>query len=1075
MKQSLLFILLLLPSLLFAQHRMVNGTVVTSDDSMPLPGCNVTIKGVTKGTITDIDGKFSLLVNDTDVLIFSFIGMASQEVVVKGKTNLSIKMEFDAQQLDEIEVSAGYFDIKKSDITGSITQVGAETLEQSRTTSVENMLSGRVAGVVVSNSGEPGGGVGISIRGTNSMLGGTQPLYVVDGIPIEPLQDAQGNSGAGASQSSLSFLNPNDIQSISVLKDASATALYGARGANGVVVITTKEAKGGKSYDKITGSVEIGISQVANRVDVLDGPGYESFINQKHINEFYRSITNPARDGMVFDGSQELTPENFPEVALLPNQIPYLQSTGVNTNWQDEVFQPAISKNYNLAYRGGTKKGNISLSFGLLDNEGVIVNSDFTRATLNMNVRREMFNGKVTLQSKTNGSYGSGRATSSGNGQFFSDKGVVTNTLTFQPIYAKLEDGQTDDLYAGLNEGQLLSNPYTMATEVQDNKEALTIAQSFILSTDFTDNLSGTVKGAVNYQNSQRQSFYPITTARGRRNNGEASRSSLSNTKLYSEVNLRYQNTFGLHHIDVVGLGTIENRSVESNFNKAFGFPVSQTSYYTFENATDILVPVTNYFDQSMLSGLLRVAYNFNSKYFIDANARIDASSKFSENNKSGLFPAVALAWAVSEESFLKSSDKVNNLKLRASYGKTGNNAIAAYQSMGLMEPVRYNFDGSVAVGYVESNLNNSDLTWETTDQANVGFDLSMFNSRLYVTVDAYYKLTHDLLQNVNLPVSNGYISKVDNFGEVENKGVELTVGYDVISKKDFKWNLTGTFGVNRNKLVSLNNNIEYQLGPKVGPDKVYPSMFMEGKPLGIFWGAETNGIYSDWAQVEQDKMPSAYPGEIRYVNHDAVYDDAGNLADNQQINFDDYVQIGDPNPDFNYSLNSSMNYKNWDFSFLITGQQGGDILWVESWSLDNMGKQFNARTEAFNNAWKAPISIDAEGNPSYTPSIGNTTNAGYPAPVRVSGQRAIASDRQVYDGSYIKLKSMNIGYTLPIQGKKRSIRFYAAGNNLFTITDYPGFDPEVQTYNQNPQRRGIDFGSYPGTRSYIFGLKFNY
>ncbi|NLR91754.1 SusC/RagA family TonB-linked outer membrane protein [Flammeovirga agarivorans] len=1077
MKQLLLILITCLAVSAFAQDRTVKGTVYSDEENLPLPGVSVVIKDgdTSRGMITDMDGRFTIKVKESDILVFSFIGMETQEIAVNNRSEIEVRLGYDVEELDEVVVSSGYFDIKKGDVVGAVGTIGSDELEQTRSVNVENMIAGRVAGVIVSGNGQPGGGVGIQIRGTNSMQGGTQPLYVIDGIPMDPLTDAQGNAGSGDSQSALNFINPSDIESINILKDANATAIYGARGANGVVVITTKEADGGKSYDKLTATVEFGISEINNKIGVLDGPQFEEYMNQRVLNNFYKVITNPAREGMVFDGTQPLTLENFPEVAELPGRMPFPETTGVNTDWQDITYQQAITQNYNLAYRGGNKKGNMSLSFGLTDNQGVIINSDYTRATLNMNINRQTFDGKVTLNSRTNGSYGTGRATSAGNGEMFNEKGIVTNTLTFQPIYEVLNDGQSDDIYAPLNEGYLLSNPYTMATQVQDIKDAYTFNQAFTLSTNFTDNLSATAKGAVNVQSSYRNSYYPSSTSRGRRNNGEAARSSLLNTKLYGELNLRYQKSWGDHNLDFIGLGTIEKRTVQSEFQRALGFPTDATGYYTFENATDVLVPINNYFTTDLVSGLFRAAYNFRHKYYVDVNARIDASSKFAENNKSAIFPSAAVAWAISEENFLKSSEKINNLKLRASYGKTGNNAINAYQSMALMEPVRYNYDGSVAVGYIETNLANDNLTWETTDQFNVGLDIGLFRNRLTASADVYYKKTYDLLQKVNLPASNGFVSKIDNFGEVENRGIEVTMGYDIIKKKNFNWNVTGTFALNRNMLVSLNNNIDYQLGPSVGPDRVYPNIFMEGQPLGIFWGAETDGIYKDWDEANASGIVGAAPGEIKYVNHHVEYDADGNPLPNQQINFDDYVKIGDPNPDFVFSLSSAFKYKNWDVSFLITGQKGGDILWVESWPLVNMSKTTNVSEEAYNNSWKAPIDYNYEtGEVVYNPSTGNIDNPEHPAPMTVTGQRAISSDRQIYDASYLRLKNVNLGYTFRFRSK-RSMRLYASGHNLFTLTNYPGYDPEVTTYSQNPQRRGIDFGSYPGVKTYIMGIKFNY
>ncbi|TLX75639.1 TonB-dependent receptor [Labilibacter sediminis] len=1081
MKKLLMLLIFLVPLGIYAQERSVTGKVFDKDNGEVIPGVTVYIKGTSTGTITGNNGEFNLQAKPSDVLVFSFIGMKTKEVEVGSQTTFNIQMEGDISELDEVVISVGYFNVKKSDLTGSVAQVTSSQMEKVRTNSVERMLQGQVAGVVVNENSEPGGGVSISIRGTNSMLGGTQPLYVVDGIPIDPIQDAQGNNGSGQAQSSLSFLNPNDIEKMEVLKDAAATAIYGARGANGVVVITTKQADGKSTRDNLFVTVDFAMSELNQKIDVLNGPQFESYMNQRSINQLYIDITNPARDGLVYDGTQDLTPENFEELDGFT--LPYPTTTGINTDWQDEVYRKAYSKSFNVAYRGGDKNSNLSISLGLSDNQGVITNTDYKRATFNMNGMRKGFNNKVSFYSKTNTSFGKGRASSVGNGQMYSDRSVVSSALRFQPIFELLEADQGDDIYADLNEGQVMSNPYTLAKYVEDEKTAITFNQALSVVGKITPHLSATAKGSFNYQKSLRDNYYPTFTTRGRRNNGEASQSYIQNIKTYAEANLHYVRKFNDHKLDAIVVGTYEVNNIRSMFNKAYGYGSDLTTYYTFESATDIMVPQTRFTRVGLLSGLFRVGYNYKGKYYIDVNARMDSSSKFAENKKSAFFPSVALAWRASEEPFLKSIESISNLKLRMSYGKTGSNPIAAFQSLGVMSPIRYNFNNQVMVGYYEQNLANPNLTWETTDQYNAGIDFGMFNSRLNLTVDAYYKLTHDLLQLVNLPASNGYATRVDNFGEVENKGIEFTIGGDIIRKNDLQWNILGTLSVNKNKLVKLNSNLDHQLGPAVGYDKTYPSMFMEGQPLGIFWGAETNGVYADWDEAVASGINDAAAGEIKYINHSVDYDDQGNPLDVQTINFDDYVQIGDPNPDFTASINNTLNYKNWDLSVLFTGQKGGDILWVDSWPLNALKKSTNVATEAYNDSWKAPMTVtpvydevseDYSYEVAYDPSVGQINGVANPAAATDGGQRAIVSDRQIYDGSFIKLKNINVGYTFRFQNKK-SLRLYASGQNLFTWTNYPGYDPEVQAFNKDPRRRGIDFGAFPGTRNYVFGLKLDF
>jgi len=1070
MKSKTLLILIFLPSIIIAQNISLKGNIVEAKSQEPLPGATILIKGTAKGVTSDFDGNFEINTKIGDTIVASFLGMKTQEVLVLSSP-ITIRLEDDIDQLDEVLVSVGYFDVSKKDLSGSITQIKAEQLEQNRGASLENLLQGQVAGIVVTESAEPGGGVGVSIRGTNSILGGTQPLYVLDGIPISPISDAQGNGNSGGTQSSMSFINPNDIEKIEVLKDAAATAVYGARGANGVILITSKSANRNNGKDKITLTVDSYLTSVRKKINLLDGPGFEAYMNQRALNQVYQQITNPDRDGGAFDGSQELTLENYPE--LEDYSIPFNESTGVSTDWQDETYQLANTNSVNLSYRGGDFKKNLSLNLGLFDQEGVIVNSTNKRLFLNTRIKRKVFNDKIDVFSITNLSYKKGNASSVGNGQIFMQKSVVSQVLQFQPIYSLLETGENDDIYSGLNEGDVISNPYTLAKFVVDEKKSIRLRQALSIVGKLSPQLTATFKAAFDYQKNTRDNYYPSNTTRGFINNGEASQSSLENQKIYAEGNLRYRTRFNLHRIDATMVATYEQNSIRSLFNKATGFANDNTTFYNFTAADEIFVPISQYRELGLLSALTRVGYNYNRKYFIDLNARIDASSKFAENKKSAVFPSLAVSWLISKERFLRKIKQINNLKLRFSYGKTGSNPISPYQSLALMSPIRYNFDDELVIGFYEQNLENDDLTWETTDQFNIGLDIGLFKSRLNLTLDAYHKLTYDLLQNVNLPLSNGYSSRVDNFGEIENKGFEIGLQADLIKNNNFSWNLYSNFSLNRNMLMSLNSNLDYQLGPSIGFTEARPIMFMVGQPLGIFWGAETNGIFENWEQANASGIPNAAPGEINYVNHSVAYDEFGNPSENQLIDFDDYVKIGDPNPDFTYSFGSEFNYKNWDLSILFTGQEGGDLFWVDSWQLSGLFRTRNQLSDSFENSWKAPLSY-SNGSIIYDPTVGNTVGATHPGAIIENGNRNTPSDRQVFDGSFVRLKNINLGYNFNFKTGK-SLRLYVSGQNLLTWTKYPGYDPEVKTYTKNPQRRGVDFGTYPGTKSYIFGLKFNY
>lgn len=1068
----ILILFCFLPMSILAQSLTVKGKVTDDETGDLLPAVSVFVKDSENGIVTDFNGEYEIDVEKGDILRFAYIGMKEQEFTITSSQTLNVKLKPDVEELEGITISTGYFDINKKDLSGAISQVNSEDLEKQRTQTVEQMLQGQVAGVTVTESAEPGGGIGISIRGTNSMLGGTQPLYVVDGMPIDPVSDAQGNGGAGQAQNSLSFLNPNDIDKIEILKDAAATAVYGARGANGVVLITTKVGGDENGRDVLNLTVDTFVTEVRQELDVMDGPTFESYMNQRSLNQLYVNITDPGRNGGPFDGSQELNESNYPELSTF--ELPYPTSTGVNTNWQDLVYRQALSSAYNLSYRGGNNGNNFLVSLGYQDTKGVIENTDNERITFNANFKRKAFDKKIDIFSKTKIAFNQGRASSVGNGEIFRQRSVVSNTLQFQPIFTPLEPGQDDDVYAGLNEGNLISNPLTLANDVLDLKTNYNLIQNLAINAKVAPHLRAIVRGGYSLQLSNRDNYFPITTTRGRRNEGEATQAKRQYRKLYGEANLRYRNRFGKHRIDAVLVGTYENTYIRNVFNKAFGFGNDVTSFYNFNAATDVLVPQFNFNEFGLLSGLFRVGYSYKRKFFLDVNARVDASSKFAENNKTAFFPSAAFSWNMKKEKFLRQSKVFSDFKFRLSYGKTGSNPIPPYRSLALLEPIRYNFNGEIVTGFFETNLANDNLTWETTDQFNAGLDLGFKNSSINVTLDTYHKRTYDLLQNVILPASNGFETITDNFGEVVNQGFEVGIKAEALTTPDLTWNVSGNFFLNRNELVALNSNLDFQLGPNVGFAQANPILFKTGSPLGIFWGARTEGIYESWEEANASGIAGAAPGEIKYVNTNIDLDDNGNPLETQEINFEDYEQIGDPNPDFNIAISNNIKYKNWDMSMLVTAQKGGDIFWVDSWAIKGNQNSRNGLNSAFSDSWTAPLGVNDNGEVFFDESLENTSSVGNPAPLIDPGRRAIPSDRNIYDGSFIRLKNLNIGYTFSFKDNK-SLRIYATGQNLVTLTDYPGYDPEVTTFNKDPQRRGVDFGGYPGIKTYSFGLNFNY
>ena len=475
MKNIIITLLLLFSTLIYSQDLNLKGKVLEKDTNLALAGATIQVIGNESGVVTDFDGNFEIKVTIGDKIKVSYVGMKTIELPII-TSPISVYMEVDINQLEEVTVSVGYFDISEKDLSGSITQIKSDQLEKNRSGSVESILQGQVSGLVVSESSQPGGGSGVSIRGTNSILGGTQPLYVLDGIPVDPLTDAAGMDNSGGSQSSLSFINPNDIDKIEVLKDAAATAIYGARGANGVILITSKTANNENGKDKISVSYESYVTSVRRNINVLDGPGFENFMNQRVLNQIYQDITDPNRNGGPFDGTQIINTDNYPEITEY--NLPYPVSSGVNTNWQDETYRLALSDKYNLNYRGGDFKRNITMGLGINNQEGVIINSNNKAVNFNMNAKRKAFDEKIDVYSKTYFTHKKGNAASVGNGEIFKQRGVVSQALQFQPIFSLLEPGQDDDIYSILNEGNVVSNPYSLAKYVIDSKKSFSFRQT---------------------------------------------------------------------------------------------------------------------------------------------------------------------------------------------------------------------------------------------------------------------------------------------------------------------------------------------------------------------------------------------------------------------------------------------------------------------------------------------------------------------------------------------------------------------------------------------------------------------
>lgn len=1099
------FVLFVGVGLLLSQNRqMISGTVKDVNNEVVI-GATVSVQGKQIGTVTNTNGQYQLRgVAPNDILLFSYVGMKNVAIQVSGRTQIDVILEEDAHMLEEV-IAVGYGSMRRSDLTGTVKSVSASSFSEQNVQTVEQALKGRVAGVKVVTDNAPGGGVSIQIRGTNSMLGGTEPLYVIDGFPLEPSVDASGGANTAPTQSSLNFINPDDIENIEVLKDASATAIYGARGANGVVLITTKSGKTGKTAVTYTG--KFGLSEISKKIDVLDEEGFAHYMNQRELNRYY--LQNEAVN-LGF-----LTPDR-----LKPIELPYggmNDSTGVykplpwelrgtGTNWQDAVYQDALLVNHTLQIQGGNAGTKFSLSAGYTQQNGIIINTDFKRYSLNASMEHKASD-IFTFRNRLNLSRTESKGGSVSTGDTFQNRSVVSNAIWYQPIYKFTTEAEddADDEFGYYDPGSKPNNPYLLTTLLTDDKMAYSVQNIVTAEARIDKYLIATGSFAMSRITNSRSQYWPIISKRAQASSGQASLASNDRFKYLVEGRLNYRRKISRDQtIDLMGAATFEEITFESNFQRVTGFPNDILGYHGINSATTVYNPVVSYWSSRMQSFISRANYNYKDRYLLTATFRADGSSRAARNVKYGFFPSIAGGWRISQESFMPKTDLITNLKLRASYGSTGNEPNQPYQSLPILDPSKYPFNNIIYTGYYELAMGNDDLTWEITDQYNVGLDFSLFKNKINVSLDWYHKMTKNLLQKVKLPPSSGFTERLMNLGNVENKGFEFEISAPIIANKNFNWTINANGGINKNKLVSLGNR-DYIAGDQLSGG-IVPNRFIVGQPLGVFYGYQAMGVFKDWDQVrnspEGAAQRNATPGEYIFANLSVDYeleadgtfkmDDNGNkipLA-NQVLNADDYTIIGDPNPDFLFGFGTDFRIKKFDFSILFSGQLGGDIYWVDYGVMTNMWRSYNMYAPAVQNAWVAPYTYDVKDKDGNVYTIGNAAgniNGTFPRAINwdkegsalYSGditkiaryRNEVMNSTMIHDASHLKIQNLSIGYNFDKVLGVQNIRLSLSATNLLTISKYPGYDPEMASSN-SPTRRGIDFGSYPAVRSYMLNVQ---
>ena len=1040
----ILLLTVFLSSTMFAQ-KTISGKV-TDENGDQLIGVSVLSQNKLRGSITNIDGIYSIPISAEDsVLIFSYIGYETLKRNIKGRAQINVQMIPVSIELDEV-VSIGYGSMRKSDLTGSLSSVSEKDLERSNMNSLEQGLVGKVAGVyIIETDGSPGGAISMQIRGSNSMLGGTEPLYVIDGVPISSdnamyaTRNIQGGSGGDATSppNILSSINPNDIIAIEVLKDASATAIYGSRGANGVVLITTRQGLDGKT--SVSLKLSSGVSSISKRIDVLDYMTYADYVNEANVN----AGNNP----IYFQPDLITDPET---------QTPF---PTFGTDWQDAIFQLGMNNDVTLGISGGNKSTKFSVSLSRSDQKGILKTSEFNRTSMRVNLNSQL-NSIVKLTSNNMMSFTKNRIVTANTNTAGNGAGVIRQTLRMSPLVS------IDALNLIPDESEVVSddseprNPYRELVDPLNNQADARVLTSQNFDFTLAKGLTLKISGSANYLSRRKDLYYPRTTFRGMQENGKGQIATVESLSLINEDMLTWSKMFDRHDLNLMGVFSYEQSTVKNTSFQVSNFPTDElgTNAMHFGDQTTAVL-YSNSISNVLASGTLRANYNYDNKYYLTFSLRADGSSKFTQANKIGYFPSAAVTWRISEENFIKKLSDITMLKIRYSYGKTGNQAISEYQSLASLGIYKYVMDGVLVPGFADIRFPNDQLKWETTNQHNVGIDFGFFNNRITGSINGYNKTTYDLLQDVTLPGSSGWSTQIKNAGTITNNGFELEITARPIARK-FIWDATFNYSINRNKILDL-GGVDQRFAQRLGSGATMnhtPFIQKVGLPLGTLWGFKTDGVFQniDDLLYSSDQTALGEPKQVGFIRYKNLNPEEDNV-----INAKDMTVIGDVNPDFMIGFNNVFSYKNFDFQVLLQGVFGQDIFNQTRIEIMQMDGTNNITREVWDNRFQG------EG----------TGNGRYPSVYKSSKRKMVTSDLFVEDGSYLRIKNVRLGYTFKFKKNSpiRTLNLYGTADNLKTFTNYSGFDPEVGSFGQDPSRRGVDLGSYPKSRTYLLGCNINF
>lgn len=1025
------------------QGMQVTGNV-TDNEGVPMPGVNILVQGTSIGTQTDFDGNYSITVPDgNNILVFSYVGYITQEVAVNNNASINIVLKEDINSLDEVVV-IGYGTMKRNDVTGSVVSVSSEAVEQSVSTSIDQVLQGRAAGVQIQqNSGAPGASSSIRIRGISSLNGSNEPIFVIDGVIID------GSTGLGT-DNALSSINPSDIASIDVLKDASATAIYGSRAANGVIIITTKRGRAGEF--SLTYDTYVGWQEIPKKMSLLNLQEYAIHKNTR------------ADLGIVQQDNNFIRPE------LL----------GEGTDWQDELFQNALMQSHNLSATGGSEKTTYAMGIGYLDQEGIAVGSGFDRFNLR---------GVVDSQVKDYLKVGVNFALSNSKQRTtVSDQSLILTALRQTPNVAVRNAEGTFD---GPDTDEFVQNNPVGLAAIKDNRnEKAGIRANTYAEIKFTEDLKLKTEYALDYGFTNTYRFDPSYKFGALENDVREGARSKSYSKYWNWSNvLSYNKDFGIHNVNVM----LGQEMQESNWEYLYGY----RSGYLTNGATDLdagdatTAKNNNSSGTSSISSYFgRVFYSLDDKYLLTATLRRDGSSKFHKDNRWGWFPSAALAWKISNENFLKDSGVINNLKLRLGWGTVGNQNVPDYAYTSTYNASATNW----GTGLLASNTANPDLEWETTYSSNFGLDLNMFDNRIEFIFDVYHKETENLLLQLPLPAYAGTSGQGAtsspwlNVGSLQNRGVELTLNTVNVDTKDFLWRTNLVFSLNRNKVLALNTetgilNKTIQQGSEI----TIVTRTAVGKPIGQFYGYKVIGRFEEatdfyYENADGIVVPTALPegmeiGENGIWIGDYIFED---IDRNGVIDENDRDYIGNPEADFTFGIGNTFTYKDFDISILLTGSYGNEVVNYQRRWLENPRENTNLLSTALGYARLDLINSNGPNDYRNVHIVG-----GDPYMPRIAASSASStsnfrfSNRFVEDGSYVRIKNISFGYNLPKALVSRfglqNVKVYTNAQNVFTFTKYSGYDPEIGSINQDALLTGIDNARYPSPQIYTVGLNIKF